>query len=47
MQWVVGSGDGAGWLPVPGRPTILAHGRARACCACSRYGMVGYVFVVF
>ena len=29
--WVVGLGDGAGQLPVPGRPTTLAYGRARAC----------------
>ena len=33
---VVGSGDGAGRLPVPGRPTTFAYGRARACWACSR-----------
>ena len=27
-KWVVGSDDGAGYLPVPGRPTTLAYGRA-------------------
>ena len=27
-----------GKLPVPGRPTNLDHSRARAYCACSRYG---------
>ena len=31
--WVVGSGDGAGKLPVPGHPTTLAYSRAGACCA--------------
>ena len=27
-----------GKLPVPGRPTNLDHNRARAYCACCRYG---------
>ena len=27
-----------GKLPVPGRPTNLDESRARAYCACSRYG---------
>ena len=29
-----------GKLPVPGRPTTLEDSRARAYCACSRYGRV-------
>ena len=35
-----------GKLPVPGRPTISDHGRARAYCACSRCGswVVGSFF---
>ena len=33
---MVGSGDGALGLPVPGRPTTSEYGRAGACCACSR-----------
>ena len=44
--WVVGSGDGAGYLPVPVHPTTLAYGKAGACCACSRCGMGGLFFVV-
>ena len=35
--------DGAivlGNFPVPGRPTTSEENRARACCACSRYGWV-------
>ena len=47
FSWVVGSGDGAGQLPVPGRPTTLAYGRAGACCACSRCGMDGLCFFCF
>ena len=47
VLWVVGSGNGAGELPVPGRPTTLAYGRAGACCACSRCGMGGLFFIVF
>ena len=39
--WVTGLDDGAGQLPVPGRPTTLAYGRAGACWACSRCGMGG------
>ena len=46
ILWVVGSGDGAGQLPVPGRPTSLAYGRAGACCACSRCRMGG-LFLFF
>ena len=46
-HWVAGSGDGAGLLPVSGRPTTLAYGRAGACCACSRCGMDGLFFVCF
>ena len=34
---------GAGKLPVPGRPTTLAYGRAGACSACSSCGMGGLV----
>ena len=45
--WVVGSGDGAGKLPVPGRPTALAYSRAKACCACSKCWMGGPVFFFF
>ena len=41
---MVGSGDGAGQLPVPGRPTTLAFSRARACCACSRCRTGGLFF---
>ena len=44
---MVGSGDGAGQLPVPGRPTTLAYGRAGACCACSRCGRDGWVMFFF
>ena len=44
---VVGSGDGAGYLPVPGRPTTLAYGSAGACCDCSRCGMDGLCFIFF
>ena len=36
------SGDGAGLLPVPRRPTTLAYVRAGACCAAGA-GWVGYV----
>ena len=43
---MVGSGDGAGQLPVPGRPTTLEYGRAGACCACSRCGTGGLFLVV-
>ena len=33
---------------MPGHPTTLAYGRAGACCACSRYVMVGlfYIFLI-
>ena len=41
LNWVVGSGDGAGQLPVPGRPVTLAYGRTGACFACSRFGTGG------
>ena len=44
---MVGSGDVAGQLPVPGRPTTLEYGRAGACCACSRCGAGGLFLVVF
>ena len=43
---MVGSGDGAGQLPVQGRPTTLAYGRAGASCACSRCGTGGLFFVL-
>ena len=33
------------WLPVPGRPTTLAYGRAGAGCACSRCGTGGLFFL--
>ena len=42
------SGDAKvlGKLPVPGRPTNLDYSRARAYCACSRYGwgLFGHFF---
>ena len=41
---MVGSGDGVGQLPVPGRPTTLVYGRAGACCAYSRCGIGGLCF---
>ena len=41
---MVGSGDGAGQVPVPGHPTTLEYGRAGALCACSRSGRVGCFF---
>ena len=45
--WVVGSGDGTGSLPVPGRPTTFAYGRAGACCVCSRCGTGGLFLYLF
>ena len=33
-----------GKLPVPGRPTNLDYSRARAYCACSRWGWFGHFF---
>ena len=45
--WLPGSASDWGWsggamvlgkLPVPGRPTNLDYSRARAYCACSRFG---------
>ena len=39
MSGVVGWCDGAGKLPVPGRPTNLDLSRARAYCACSWCGL--------
>ena len=35
-----------GKLPVPGRPTNLDYNRARAYCACNRYGwgLFGHFF---
>ena len=47
IVWVVGSGDSAGLLPVPGRPTALAYSKAGACCACSRCGTGGLFFCCF
>ena len=44
IPWVVGLGDGAGELPVPGHP---ATSRTRACCACSRCGTGGLYFFIF
>ena len=44
---MVGSGDGAGQLSVPGRPTTLAYGRAGACCACSRCGIMWAKLFIF
>ena len=44
---VVGSGDGAGQLPVPRRPITLAYGRAGACCAYHRCGTGGLFFILF
>ena len=37
-------GDGAGKLPVPGRPATFAYNGARACCACSRCRTGGLYF---
>ena len=45
--WVVGLGDGAGELPVLGRPATFANSRARVCCACSRCGPSGLSFFFF
>ena len=43
--WEVGSGNGAGLLTVPGRPTTFGHSRAGAISACSWFGMgAGVVF---
>ena len=38
-----------GKLPVPGRPTILDHSRARAYCACCRcgWGLFGHFSLVY
>ena len=45
---MIGLGDGAEKLPVPGRPATFAYSRARACCACSRCGSSGlYFFYIF
>ena len=33
-----------GKLPVPGRLTYLNNSRARASCACSRWGLFGHFF---
>ena len=44
---MVGLDDGAGYLPVPGRPVTFAYSRARACCACSRCGTGGLYFYIF
>ena len=46
-MWVVGSGDGAGKLLVPGCPITLVYGRAGACYACSRCGTGVLFFSVF
>ena len=35
-----------GKLPVPGRPTYLNKSRARAYCACSGCGWVGWLVVL-
>ena len=42
---MVGSGDDAGQLLVPGRPTTLEYSRAGACSACSRCGTDGLFLV--
>ena len=44
--WMAGSGDGAGYFPVPGHPTTLAYGRAGAYCACRGCGTCG-LFCLF
>ena len=46
-EWVVGLGDVAGQLPVPGCSTTLEYGRAWACCACNRCGTDGLFFGCF
>ena len=45
ISWMVGSGDGAGYLPPPGRPTTstLAYGKAGAAVLATGVGRVGYV----
>ena len=45
-KWVVGGAKALGKLSVPGRPTYLDYGRARAYCACSRcgWGLFGHFF---
>ena len=46
--WVVWLGEGAGKLPVLGRPAAFAYSRARTCCACSRCRTGGlYFFFIF
>ena len=45
-MWVVGGAMVLGKLPVPGRPTSLEESRARAYCACSWCGRVGWLFWV-
>ena len=52
FQKIMGWSNGAtvlGKLLVPGRPTNLDDGRARACCACSRcgWGLFGHFSQVF
>ena len=47
VYWVVGMGDGAELLPVPGRPATFACSRARTCCACSRCGTGWLYFFIF
>ena len=44
---MVGSGDGAGSLLVPGRPTTLAYGRTRAAVLAAGAGRVGCFFFFF
>ena len=43
---MVGWSEGAGKIPVLGRPTNLDHSRAGAYCACSRcrWGLFGHFF---
>ena len=36
-----------GKVPVPGRPTNLDYSRARACCACSRWGLFGHFSLIY
>ena len=47
IPWVVGSGDGAGQLPVPGRPTTLAYGRGLLCFQQVRDGWAVFFFFFF
>ena len=44
---MVGLGDGAGELPVPGRPATFAYSRQRPAVLAAGAGRVGYIFFIF